>query len=187
MLVGLILNTLALVFDIGYIIGRDIIIINELGGISRMSFTKLTSPIRRDQGFTIVELLIVIVVIAILAAITIVAYNGITAQANTTASQATASSFIKKAEAYNAEQGSYPTTRAQLTGAASNKSYQMPSSSFTALGSTPSSAPSNNNSIYIQACGSGAGVRVYYWNYSTSASVNLTAGTISSCATMAAS
>ena len=34
------------------------------------------------QGFTIVELLIVIVVIAILAAITIVSYNGITNSAN---------------------------------------------------------------------------------------------------------
>ena len=33
--------------------------------------------LRRQQGFTIVELLIVIVVIAILAAIVIVAYNGI--------------------------------------------------------------------------------------------------------------
>lgn len=31
-----------------------------------------------NKGFTIVELLIVVVVIAILAAITIVAYNGIT-------------------------------------------------------------------------------------------------------------
>ena len=31
-----------------------------------------------NQGFTIVELLIVVVVIAILAAITIIAYNGIT-------------------------------------------------------------------------------------------------------------
>jgi len=34
------------------------------------------------HGFTIVELLIVVVVIAILAAITIVSYNGITAKAN---------------------------------------------------------------------------------------------------------
>ena len=38
------------------------------------------SMIRTDKhGFTIVELLIVIVVIAILAAITVVAYNGIQA------------------------------------------------------------------------------------------------------------
>jgi len=36
---------------------------------------------KRETGFTIVELLIVIVVIGILAAITIVAYNGITQKA----------------------------------------------------------------------------------------------------------
>ena len=35
------------------------------------------SSMRKNVGFTIVELLIVIVVIGILAAITIVAYNGI--------------------------------------------------------------------------------------------------------------
>ena len=45
---------------------------------------------KKDRGFTIVELLIVIVVIAILAAITIVAYSGITARANTTKAQTNA-------------------------------------------------------------------------------------------------
>ncbi len=38
--------------------------------------------ITRTKGFTIVELLIVIVVIAILAAITVLAFNGVTARAN---------------------------------------------------------------------------------------------------------
>lgn len=42
---------------------------------SKIGNTKLVTDMRR--GFTIVELLIVIVVIAILAAITVVAYNGI--------------------------------------------------------------------------------------------------------------
>ena len=37
--------------------------------------------VKRRQGFTIVELLVVIVVIGVLAAITIVAYNGMQARA----------------------------------------------------------------------------------------------------------
>ena len=41
------------------------------------------------NGFTIVELLIVVVVIAILAAITIVSYNGISNRAKSSAVQAT--------------------------------------------------------------------------------------------------
>lgn len=50
----------------------------------------------KQTGFTIVELLIVVVVIAILAAITIVAYNGITNQAKSSALKSTASQAAKK-------------------------------------------------------------------------------------------
>ncbi|MGH7217934.1 MAG: prepilin-type N-terminal cleavage/methylation domain-containing protein [Candidatus Microsaccharimonas sp.] len=50
----------------------------------------------RNNGFTIVELLIVVVVIAILAAITIVAYNGIQKQAVTTSYAATIDSLEKQ-------------------------------------------------------------------------------------------
>ena len=51
---------------------------------------------RHTQAFTIVELLIVIVVIAILAAITIVAYNGIRQSAQSSALQAELSQAAKK-------------------------------------------------------------------------------------------
>lgn len=50
----------------------------------------------RSHGFTIVELLIVVVVIAILAAITIVAYNGITRKAQATAYVAAADTVEKQ-------------------------------------------------------------------------------------------
>jgi prepilin-type N-terminal cleavage/methylation domain-containing protein len=62
------------------------------------------------KGFTIVELLIVVVVIAILAAITIVSYNGITKEAERSRAQSTASAFAKQAEMYRVKHGVYPTT-----------------------------------------------------------------------------
>jgi prepilin-type N-terminal cleavage/methylation domain-containing protein len=57
---------------------------------------------RKDSGFTIVELLIVIVVIAILATISIVAYTGIQNRAKTSAGNELASQVLKKFEAANA-------------------------------------------------------------------------------------
>jgi len=62
------------------------------------------------QGFTIVELLIVIVVIAILASITIVSYNGITKRAKDSAIQSALSQATQKLELakINDEGGVYP-------------------------------------------------------------------------------
>lgn len=49
----------------------------------------MAAPQVKTRGFTIVELLIVIVVIGILAAIVIVAYQGVTNRANDSAIKAT--------------------------------------------------------------------------------------------------
>ncbi len=74
--------------------------------------TSTTIKTRNQRGFTIVELLIVIVVIGILAAITIVSYSGITARARAIEYQADALAINKKAEIYNANGTSYPLTAA---------------------------------------------------------------------------
>ena len=50
----------------------------------------------QQRGFTIVELLIVVVVIAILAAITIVAYNGIQDRTKQSVAQNSAAQMNKK-------------------------------------------------------------------------------------------
>lgn len=65
---------------------------------------------KRNTGFTIVELLIVIVVIAILASITIVAFNGIQDRARTSKIQSDIRQVHRLIEAYNVENGFYPIT-----------------------------------------------------------------------------
>ena len=63
---------------------------------------------KQQAGFTIVELLIVIVVIAVLAAISVVAYNGITARASFTKSKSDMNSLNKAILIFYADKGYYP-------------------------------------------------------------------------------
>lgn len=64
---------------------------------------------RNNRGFTIVELLIVIVVIGILAGLVIVTYNGIQQKARDTERKTDINALASHAEAYNAQAGNYPT------------------------------------------------------------------------------
>lgn len=64
----------------------------------------------KQPGFTIVELLIVIVVIGILAAITIVAYNGIQDRARDSKRQQDTDSIIKALNLYLVDNNTFPNT-----------------------------------------------------------------------------
>lgn len=64
--------------------------------------------IQRQQGFTIVELLIVIVVIGILAAITITAFNGVQDRAKRAQVTSAANQAGKAVKIYHTENGTYP-------------------------------------------------------------------------------
>jgi prepilin-type N-terminal cleavage/methylation domain-containing protein len=64
---------------------------------------------KRTSGFTIVEILIVIVVIGILAGITIVAYNGVSNTASNAVRMDELRSWDKQFQLYMALQGHYPT------------------------------------------------------------------------------
>lgn len=68
----------------------------------------MQTPYVKKYGFTIVELLIVIVVIAILATISITAYTNFQQRAKNTAIINAASQSLKMIQAYVAEYGDYP-------------------------------------------------------------------------------
>lgn len=109
-------------------------------------------------GFTIVELLIVVVVIAILAAITIVAYNGVTRRAVASSLQTEITSAIKAAEQKKIQSGldTYPASKTDLGMAdSSNLSYFSTAISYcveaTKDGQT-FSASSANTAIINKPC-----------------------------------
>jgi prepilin-type N-terminal cleavage/methylation domain-containing protein len=111
-----------------------------------------TTPRRRhpasQPGFTIVELLIVIVIIGILAAITIVAYNGIQQRAKTSAVMADLTNSAKKMAVDNTLNGSYA-----LTAGAVDSNKGLPTSAgttyqFHSTGSTYCITGTNGNASY---------------------------------------
>ncbi len=63
--------------------------------------------LRKTNGFTIVELLIVIVVIAILASIAVVAFNGVAQRAKDSAVEANINNIFKKIGEHQAIEGEY--------------------------------------------------------------------------------
>lgn len=63
----------------------------------------------RKRGFTIVELLIVVVIIAVLASISVIVYSGVKRQAVHASVQSEASQLETQLGLYNAENGDYPT------------------------------------------------------------------------------
>ena len=93
----------------------------------------------QDRGFTIVELLIVIVVIGILAAIVIVAYSGITAKANLQKSVTNATAMRDVAESSNADTGAYPAITANFT--AGTASTHLPAAVIPTVGGNGATGP----------------------------------------------
>jgi prepilin-type N-terminal cleavage/methylation domain-containing protein len=160
---------------------------------------------QKQKGFTIVELLIVVVVIAILAAITIVSYNGITSRAKASQYAADASIIAKKAEAYNADPdtgttgyptsaASFPTSSSALSALPSGLAVVYTSSGGAGAmtnnvitGTTPPSNGTVSNPLYIhsttgvrtytvKACG-GTGMQIFYPDPTGTAAKNIIVGT----------
>ena len=144
--------------------------------------------LRKDRGFTIVELLIVIIVIAILAAIVIVAYQGITAKANASKAQTNAVSVQKKVEAFAADSsngnGQYPAT-AVGTATAPPTSYDKgtgvaaPVTGVSVIAADPTSSNATTAVRYTSCTVSGnvTGYYIDYYDTSQSKLVYIVGGT----------
>ena len=120
--------------------------------------------LKDQKGFTIVELLIVIVVIGILAAISIVAYNGVTTRANASAAKGNATSVQKVAEAYNADENTsgYPSIAQLGTG---TTTVRLPSG-VSVTAAAPTSANGKTTIGYALLGTSGACIA--YWDFGAS-------------------
>lgn len=144
------------------------------------------------KGFTIVELLIVVVVIAILAAITFVAYSGIQAQAKTSSSLATVEQVSQKAAIWNTLQSSYPDL-AQLRTNSINPVDMDTAGNQAGPVEAKLSSPSiimgaditevraeGGHTVFYAPCSDGSkfsGATIGYWNYTISAPVIIITGT----------
>ena len=76
-----------------------------------------TQVTKQDKGFTLVELLIVIVILGILATVTVFAVTGITNKGKTSACQSDAKTIQTAEEAYSANNGVYTDVQANLVSA----------------------------------------------------------------------
>ena len=148
-----------------------------------MSLKNIKSNTQDQKGFTIVELLIVVVVIAILAAITIVSYNGITNRANASAAASTAASLQKKAELYAADGTTklYPFGLADLTGATPSDTWYVASGSIKTAVTV--SAANGKDTVQYSPCGTGTptaatvtGAIITYWTFASPTTKTITLG-----------
>lgn len=140
--------------------------------------------IRKDRGFTIVELLVVIVVIGILAAITIVSYTGVTARANAAKAVSNAQAVQAVAESINADNSKYPITTGEF--ATLSSVARIPAG--LTIGVT---APTTDNGtttfqLFKLTTGPTTGGRVIFWDYNKAHLCNVLTGntngsTVDSC------
>jgi type II secretion system protein G len=117
----------------------------------------------KQLGFTIVELLIVIVVIAILAAITIVAYNGIQQRARDSSRTTAINGVMKALEFYKADNGNYPSVGTDNSGyPLSSLAAALVPTYINSIPNDPNTSLTNYQYVRGTAASGSYGIRISY-------------------------
>jgi type II secretion system protein G len=118
---------------------------------------------QKQKGFTIVELLVVIVVIGILASISVVSYNGVQKRARDSARDSAVRTIRLAMEVYKSDANVYPSITGVAAGSGSNISGLTSSLVPTYISKVPNDPDATKNINYvINSSGDGYGMYVLY-------------------------
>ena len=133
--------------------------------LKRKSIHLMKQQNSTKSGFTVVELFIVVIIVAMLALLTFVALNSIQTRARNSAAQIAANSLTKKIHSYYSLAKSYPSTASTvITTLATYKESSLGTANI-AIG-TPSNS-NGTNTLKVELCGMGAGVIITPFNFLT--------------------
>lgn len=137
---------------------------------------------KKAYGFTIIEVMTVIVILSMLVAITAVSYTGIQTRARTTASEANAQAVAKKALSYYNINAAFPST---VTAFKSGSGEAAMDTRTKNLIQTAAPNATTHDKVQYRYCDSGRGAQIVWWNSSEKTLKTIQIKSATSCVSIA--